>query len=188
MGDNGVLVVRPRRVVGLANLRKLPVGFRDRWESRSLTRADISALRLIGFRRPSEITGVRSERRQSIRPTTRYVHRPTSRESAQLLAYFRHQDYMRPFFDWPVDIQKIAIKPHKFDNQRFRFMIFLIGNGLDPVRAIEWTLAGGTRIQDSVRVLTPGSYDYAAVHNTDRIATQASNPDFMRKYYPPMNK
>lgn len=179
-----------RRVLSLTNLRKLPDGFRHRWESRAIDKADVAALRTIGLT-PGSFDSIRSERptgelRRATRPRPIVV--PGNQSEAQLLHFMKNQDLIQSFKLWPYRFQKLSIKPHKKNNERFLMTMFYLLSAMNPNFIADFVLAKGTKRTEladgTVELqLVPGDYDEKARVQVDNILGKAyADHEFLLKY------
>lgn len=168
-------------VLGLGQLRQLPDGFRQRWEDKAVTSADVQALRNIGLSL-SRIAKIRAERRHD------RVHRrqvqvvvPQSRAEAQLMNFFKKQDYMAPYTHWPIKMRALAIRPMKDDRTRFLMAMYFTLLGLSPYMTRDWILASGARANGE---LIEGPYNHHQREHMDRVMQKAQDPSFVARYRP----
>lgn len=170
-------------VLGLGDLRKLPDGFRTRFEDKALTGADVQALRMLGWH-PSRISKIRAERRdrfERVRSRQVQVVVPESRPAAQLMNFFKKQDYMAPFNEWPVKMRALAIRPMKDDRTRFLMAMYFTLLGLSPEMTRDWILASGARPNGE---LIEGPYNQHQREHMDRVMQKARDPFFVARYRP----
>lgn len=175
------------RVIALRELRRLPDGFRERWQSRNLNRGDVAGLRLLGIR-PADVKGIRRERRGPVHRTRRSLPVvplvPRSRAEAQLLNFFRKQDEFHGFKLWPRRFQKMAISIPKRNHERFLFAMFLLLMGLNPESVRDWVLAGGVEnVGGSLRPVRYSQYGANADRQISFILDRARRlPAWLSSY------
>lgn len=174
------------RVLSIRELRLLPVGFRERFDTRKLTAEDVVGLKEIGYRL-RDISHIRAARRVvRDRPARkRHVIRPTNRQQAQLLDFFRRQDIVKAFDTWPVRMQNLAVKGHKKNNERFLLTMFFLLIGVPPHLVPQWVLADYTRpvAGSNRRELVTSSYDTAAIKQVESILHKAhAEPGWLSRY------
>lgn len=166
-------------VLSLRQLRSLPNGFRQRFESSVVTSADVAALRRLGIRL-AQIRSIRSERRadriRPVRPVTVVV--PASRAEAQLMNYFKKQDFIAPYNEWPEGMRRLSIRPVKDDRTRFLMAVYYALHGLSPQISREFILASRVARGHLVR----GPYNEHQLDHMDRVLVKVQDPGFLRRY------
>lgn len=87
--------------------------------------------------------------------------RPSDPREARLWNYLNRQDdIFWPIRLWPIWVQRIALKDHKGNRDRFAMFFFLVSNGLDPKRAVFWIKGHDVGSKgDNKGFLLSGDYD-----------------------------
>lgn len=179
-----------RRVLSITNLKKLPDGFRSRWATRSIDKADVAALRRIGLK-PDSFDSIRSERttgvaRRQARPSPIVV--PKDQGEAQLLHFMKNQDLIPKYTLWPHRFKKLSIKTHKKNNERFLMTMFYLLSEMNPAFIPDFVLAKGTKniINSDASPsweLVRGTYDDKAQRQVESIIAKAqTDPAFLLRY------
>lgn len=108
---------------------------------------------------------------------------PLSAPQARLLKFYREQDEFFPFSLWPDYVKIMALK-YKSYRDRYRFMLFLVANGLPSLIAEKWVLAGDFKFTPGKHVthedlVLNGQYDGSAhAHVKSMVRDSASGKIF----------
>lgn len=168
------------RVLSLRALRWLPEGFRQRFDSRSLNAGDIKALRSVGLH-IFDIDSIRPERRSVVqrdRSSKVSVIVPKSRGEAQLMNYFKKQDYIEGYNDWPEQMRRLAIRVVKDDRSRFLLAVYYALHGLSPELSRDFILASGVKDGELIR----GPYNEHQLQHLERVFAMLEKPGFLDRY------
>ena len=93
--------------------------------------------------------------------------RPTTRLEGQIWNAMNTGEHFYKIIEWPDRLIAIALKPHKNHQDRLNFMLFLIGNGMDPTMALTW-------------VVYKGEYDAAAWRQLNHIKDNSTS--YLNRY------
>lgn len=102
---------------------------------------------------------------------------PLTPREVRIIEYLHTvQDMFFRYGDWPEYLQRMMLKPHKNNRERFTMFFFLTGNGLDPEAAGLWTLLLDVRpgLAGILRPI-PGAYDEAAHKQIEQMKQQLAN-------------
>jgi len=98
------------------------------------------------------------------------------RRKARLMNYFNKQDEFWAFREWPNWVQQIAIQAHKKYRERYRFFLFLVFNGLNPLTARMWVIIRDYRNGHFVEE----DYDNSAWSQIDGMVRDAFNKNLYK--------
>jgi len=88
--------------------------------------------------------------------------------------YHENQDHFYDMSDWPPWAKQAIMKWHKNDSEMYNLMYFFIGNGLSPVRAFNWVMAGDVYVKDGVWTLRLGKqYSAKEIVAAERVMKKA---------------
>jgi len=175
------VIVRPdRRVISRRDLLLLPAGFEDRFNNHSLLREDVSALRRNLQLRLADVAGVRRARRHDrFRRSTYVVVVPRNVKEASLMNFFKKQDYIAPYKDWPERMRRLSIVYPKDDRTRFLMAVYYGLLGLSPDLSREFILAERATANEG---LIPGNYSRHQRDHLERCFALLSRPGYLNKY------
>jgi len=95
---------------------------------------------------------------------------------ARLQNYFNKQDEFWAFREWPLWVQEIALQRHKRYRERYRFFLFLVFNGLNPLTARMWVIMKDYRGYRFVEE----EYDNSAWSQIDGMVRDAFNKNLYK--------
>jgi len=102
---------------------------------------------------------------------------PKNDREARLSNYFNKQDDFWAFREWPPWTQEIALQEHKRYRERYRFFLFLVFNGLNPLTARMWVAMKDCRGDRHIE----GDYDRNAWAHLDSMVRDALSGDLIKK-------
>lgn len=101
----------------------------------------------------------------------------TNQREARVWNYLNRGDWFWPIREWPVFLQKMQLKEHRNNRERYTLFFFLTGNGMSPDIAGQWTIL---RDIGQGGVEKEGNYDKSARAQIIQMKEQIRKGSFFK--------